>query len=137
MSDRLHGYKGKIHRYMQAARKLAICSEFRDSRHGAVLVRGGSIINTSYNKDSFCSFGKRFQKTHNGKTTVHAELGAILGLDRSITTGATVYVARIGRNDENFRLSKPCSMCEAALRYVGVKRVVYTVDNDIVGSYKL
>ena len=137
MSDRLHGYKGKIHRYMQAARKLAICSEFRDSRHGAVLVRGGSIINTSYNKDSFCSFGKRFQKTHNGKTTVHAELGTILGLDRSITTGATVYVARIGRNDENFRLSKPCSMCEAALRYVGVKRVVYTVDNDIVGSYKL
>jgi len=137
MSDRLHRYKGKIHRYMQTAKKTAVCSEFRDSRHGAVLVRGGSIINTSYNKDSFCSFGKRFQKTHKGKTTVHAELGAILGLDRSITTGATVYVARIGRNDENFRLSKPCSMCEAALRHVGVKRVVYTVDNDIVGSYKL
>ena len=36
MSDRLHGYKGKIHRYMQTAKKMAICSEFRDSRHGAV-----------------------------------------------------------------------------------------------------
>ena len=122
---------------MYTARKLAACSDFPDSRHGALLVRGGSIINTSYNKNNFCSFGKRFQKTHQGRTTVHAELGAILGLDRSITTGATVYVARIGRKDDNFRLSKPCSMCEGALRHVGVKRVVYTVDNNVVGSYKL
>jgi len=137
LSARFHTYSGKINRYMQAAKKLAACSQFPDSRHGAVLVRGGSIINTSYNKNNFCSFGKRFQKTHSGRTTVHAELGAILGLDRSITTGATLYVARIGRTSDEFRMSKPCSMCEAALRHVGIKRVVYTVDDNVVRSYKL
>ena len=136
MSDRLHRYRGKIQRYMQVAKKSACNSEFPDYRHGAVLVRGGSVINISYNKDKFCSFGHRFRSKTEGKATLHAELGAILGMDRSITDGATIYVARVGK-ENNFKLSKPCDMCEAALRYVGIKRVVYTVDNNIVGSYKL
>jgi len=122
---------------MDLAKKMALQSEFPESRHGAVLVKGSSVRNMAHNKDNFCSFGKRFQRTHQGRTTVHAELGVILGLDRSITSGATVYVARVGKADDEYRLSKPCSMCHAALKYVGVKRVVYTIDDDEVGSYRL
>tara|TARA_Y100000310_G_scaffold242284_1_gene246438 strand:- start:198 stop:644 length:447 start_codon:yes stop_codon:yes gene_type:complete len=136
-AEEYHAYTGKIKRYMGLAKKVALQSEFPDYRHGAVLVKGNSVRNTTYNKDNFCAFGKRFQKNHTGRTTVHAELGVILGLDRSITSGATVYVARIGKLDEEYRLSKPCSMCHAALKYVGVKRVVYTIDDDEVGSYRL
>ncbi len=135
-ADRYHKYKGKINRYMDLAKRVAIQSDFPDYRHGAVLVKGGSIRNTAHNKDNFCSFGKRFQKTHGGKTTVHAELGVILGLDRSITNGATIYVARVGKL-EDYRMSKPCSMCHAAMKHVGIKKVVYTIDDRTVGSYKL
>jgi len=129
-------YSGKVARFMSLAKNVARQSEFTNYRHGAVLVRGGSIINTSPNKDSFCSFGARFRNNLPGHATVHAEIGAILGLDRSITDGAVLYVARIGKLDD-FKMSKPCEMCEAALRYVGVRRVVYTIDNEKVGEEKL
>jgi deoxycytidylate deaminase len=129
-------YSGKVARFMSLAKNVARQSDFSDYRHGAVLVRGGSIINTSPNKDSFCSFGARFRTNQSGPATVHAEIGAILGLDRSITDGAILYVARIGKSDD-FKMSKPCQMCEAALRYVGIKRVIYTIDNEKVGEEKL
>tara|TARA_R110000824_G_scaffold25352_3_gene88339 strand:- start:1280 stop:1453 length:174 start_codon:yes stop_codon:yes gene_type:complete len=57
-------------------------------------------------------------------------------VDRSLTQGATVYVARIGKKGD-LRLSKPCPMCESAMRHVGVKEVIYTVDEEIVGRMKL
>ena len=46
-------------------------------------------------------------------------------MDRSVTQGATIYVVRINKEGQP-RMSKPCPMCESALKHVGVKRVVYT-----------
>jgi len=131
-------YNGKVARFMSLAKNIAGQSEFPDFRHGAILVKGGSIFSTSPNKDSFCPFGARFRNDDEqpGRATVHAEIGAILGLARSITDGATLYVARIGKAGE-FRMSKPCQMCESTLRHVGIKRVIYTIDNKEVGGYKL
>lgn len=134
-AERFHLYAGKTRRYMECAKRAAHLSAFPDYRHGAVLVKG-SIRSTSFNKNNYCAFGSRFQKEHEGRTTLHAELGAILGMDRDITEGATLYVARVGREGE-FKLSKPCPMCHDALKHVGVKRVVYTINNKIAGSYKL
>ena len=134
-AERFHGYSGKVRRYMNLAKQMAYQSSFPDYRHGAVLVKG-SIRNVSFNKDNYCAFGTRFQREHAGRTTLHAELGAILGMDRSITEGATVYVARVGK-EGNYKLSKPCPMCHEALKHVGVKRVVYTINNKKAGSYKL
>jgi len=52
--------------------------------------------------------------------------GAILvNMDRSITQGSTIYVVRINREGLP-RMSKPCPMCEGAMKHVGVKKVVYT-----------
>lgn len=57
-------------------------------------------------------------------------------MSRHITEGATVYVARVDKAGE-YKLSKPCPMCHEALKHVGVKKVVYTINNKIAGSYKL
>jgi tRNA(Arg) A34 adenosine deaminase TadA len=46
-------------------------------------------------------------------------------MDRSVTQGATVYTARVNK-EGSARMSKPCPMCENAMRHVGIKRVVYT-----------
>lgn len=134
-ADRFHGYSGKTRRYMELAKRMASRSSFPDYRHGAVLVKG-SIRNASFNKNNYCAFASRFQQEHSGRTTLHAELGVILGLERSITEGATVYVARVGREGD-YKLSKPCQMCHKALKHVGIKRVVYTINNKKAGSYKL
>lgn len=134
-ATKTHRYSGKVRRYMDLAKRMAQQSAFPDYRHGAVLVKG-SVRNTATNKNNYCSFGSRFQKDHDGRTTLHAELGAILGVDRSITEGATVYVARIGREGK-YKISKPCPMCHAALKHVGVKKVVYTINNKVAGSYRL
>jgi tRNA(Arg) A34 adenosine deaminase TadA len=67
---------------------------------------------------------------------VHAELGSILGIERRKTEGSEVYVARVGKSGD-LKMSKPCPMCEAALRHVGIKRVIFTIDEKIAGSYKL
>ena len=116
---------GKQYRYISLAKKVAEQSNYGKFRHGAVLVKGSSIRNVAYNKHRHCGFGKRFRDRNEGDATLHAELGAILGVDRSITQGSTIYVVRINREGHP-RMSKPCPMCENAMKHVGVKRVVYT-----------
>ena len=128
LTERVMVYRGRNSRYFNVARKAALYSEQSDYKHGAVVVKGGSVINTSCNKNRLASFGSRFCKEHDGTPTLHAELGAILGLDRTVTEGATLYVARVGK-DGGFRLSKPCSMCHQAMKHVGIKRVFWTIDN--------
>ena len=132
LTERVMAYRGRNARYFNIARKTALCSAQTDYKHGAVLVKGGSVINASCNKNRLVSFGSRFCTEHDGIATLHAELGAILGLERTVTEGATLYVARIGK-DGGYRLSKPCSMCTAAMQHVGIKRVFWSIDNNSCG----
>ena len=126
----------KIKRYFDLARNVAFNSDYGKIRHGALLVRGGSVINSCFNKDKFCSFGSKFRDPKRGLATIHAELGCVLGMPRNITTGADIYVCRINRRGE-FRNSKPCAMCHEVLKHVGIKRVYYTGDEGIIEMYKL
>ena len=102
----------KKQRYIELAVRIAGQTEFREYKHGAVLVRGGTVLNTSCNKNKYKAWANRFRKKQRGHATVHAEIGAILGLDRSITEGATMYVVRVGR-DGCLRNSKPCQIGRA------------------------
>ena len=131
-----HLLAGKERRFVELGKKIAESSDFGEYRHGAVLVKGGSVISTSANKNSYASWGNRFRKRDCGHATHHAELGCILGVDRAVTRGSTVYVARVGKLG-NMKISKPCEMCEEVLRHVGVKKVVYTINDKEVGIYKL
>jgi len=116
----------KTIRYLNLAKRVARQSQHDHFKHGAVLVKGGSVINTSYNKSQYTRFGNRFRDTRFcGHATHHAELGCILGLDKALTQGTTLYVVRTNKEGK-FKLSKPCAMCEEALRFCGVKKVIYT-----------
>ena len=126
----------RTQRYLNLARSMAWQSTYGKIRHGAVLVKGGSVINTCYNKDKFCSFGAKFRDFNRGKATVHAELGCVLGVSRNVTTGADIYVCRVNRKGD-FRNSKPCAMCHEILSHVGIKRVYYTTNEGTVEMYKL
>ena len=123
-------------RHIKLARRVAYQSDFHEYRHGAILAKGNRVLNTSTNKNSYKLWGQRFRHRDCGYATHHAELGCILGVDRSITQGATVYVVRLGKNGD-LRMSKPCSMCESAMRHVGIKKVVYTMNDQEIGVIKL
>ena len=127
---------GRIKRFIDLAYRVAQTSDYDDYRHGAVLTRGNKVISVSANKNSHARFGKPFRKRNCGHATHNAEIGCILGLDRSVTRGSTVYVARVGKLG-NMKISKPCEMCEEVLRHVGVRKVVYTINDKEVGVYKL
>ena len=121
--------------FIELAKTQAQKSNYGNFRHGAVLVSGGRVINTGYNKDRFTNFGSRFRPCGFGNATLHAELDAILNIDRKKTQGATIYVVRISNDRDLFRNSKPCSMCHAALMFVGIKQVIYSLDENNFESY--
>ena len=125
----------KEYRNLKMASKAAEQSGHDTFRHGAVLIRGGSVLNIATNSDNHTSFGQRF-RTSPGRATHHAETACVLGLDRSITNGATMYVARINKSGD-WKMSKPCSMCHEVMKFVGIKRVVYTIGKDEWGTYKI
>ena len=128
--------RGRHKRFIDASARTAEDSEFPNYRHGAVLVHGGSIISSAFNKSNHINWANKFRNKDCGHATHHAELGTILGMAREKTTGATVYVARIGKTGE-LKLSKPCEMCQQVLAHVGVKKVYYSIDDENIGCIKL
>ena len=121
----------KERKYIDLAKRISYQSDYQH-RHGAVLVKGSNIVNVSCNKNKFSSFAMRFKKKDKTHARVHAELGSILNIERTSTEGATIYVVRTN-NQHELRLSKPCSMCEAAMRWVGIRKVVYSTSE---GDFK-
>tara|TARA_Y100000310_G_scaffold267691_1_gene279781 strand:+ start:64 stop:450 length:387 start_codon:yes stop_codon:yes gene_type:complete len=121
---------------LDLAAKAAEQSRFDKSRHGAVLIKGGSIINVTSNNGNYSSFGSRFRDPNKGMATHHAELSCILGLPKNVTNGSSLYCARINKKGL-WRLSKPCKMCQKALKFVGIKKVIYTTGPGEYKSYRL
>jgi deoxycytidylate deaminase len=130
------GYQEKFGGIFQLAKKLAGNSTYGNFRHGAVLVRGGAIVGLGINSERYCSVGKDYRPEDKGNATYHAEIKAVLSLDRNVTKGSVMYVARCSKNGIDARMSKPCNMCHAVMQERGIKKVYYTVDNEVVGSYK-
>ena len=127
---------GRHRRYVDLAKKLAESSSYSLHRHGAVLVKGGSVLNWSANQNKVQRWAQRFRSHGCGHATHHAELGAVLGVARDKTTGSAVYVVRISKKG-SLLMSKPCEMCQELLRHVGVKRVFYSIDDETMGCYKV
>ena len=73
----------RINRYFKMAKSAAYNSVYGKLRHGAVLVRGGSVINIAWNKDEYTAVAQRFRPYDCGPATRHAEAQCVLGLSRS------------------------------------------------------
>jgi tRNA(Arg) A34 adenosine deaminase TadA len=65
------------------------------------------------------------------------QIAAILGMDRSQTKGAVMYVARASKGSHEDRMSKPCAMCHAVMEERGISRVYYSIDDETIGTYKI
>jgi deoxycytidylate deaminase len=109
--------------YLDIAVRLAESSD-ASFKHGAVIVRGGSVLAVGVNKWKNRDLPPTPPDVYNPDITVHAEIDALSRVKDA--RGTTVYIARVTRSGDE-RFSRPCNRCEKALIEAGVKRVVYTV----------
>jgi deoxycytidylate deaminase len=103
------------------ALKLAAQSTER-RKHGAVVVRGSSILGTGYNRFRNCP--KFVNEPLSWSLHAEARAIAVVG-NPELLNGATLYVARVN-NAGITRYSAPCPQCAELADSVGVKRVVHT-----------
>lgn len=108
--------------FLAMARYMAKKSMSRQ-KHGAVVIKGGSVLGTGYNKDRNhpLRVSPEHIKTHCSR---HAELEAIRDAKWNVK-GAVLYVARVNSKGED-RNSKPCSLCERIIIETEIKKVIYT-----------
>lgn len=113
--------------YLSVARYFATKSTARNT-HGAVVVKGGRVLGTGWNKD------------RNNPTIIdpdrikhdcsyHAEEVAIRESGSNLK-GAVIYVARVNKQGKD-RDSKPCVKCSGLIQEAGIKRVIYTSEKEI------
>lgn len=97
-----------------------------NQQHGAIIVRGGSVLGTGINmmKNNPDTPGLD-PKT---QSSVHAECAALKAVKGTNLKGAIVYVARINKAQQPM-MSKPCPNCEAELKRRGVVKMIWTLDN--------
>jgi deoxycytidylate deaminase len=115
--------------YLSVARYFAAKSSARNT-HGAVVVKGGRVLGTGYNKNRN---NPNIVSPEHIKTdcSFHAEEVAIRDAGEDNIKGAIIYVARVNRHG-NDRDSKPCPRCSRLIERVGIKRVVFTSE---IGEY--
>ena len=108
--------------HLNRAIKIAYTSTERQ-RHGCVIVKGGRVISVGVN-----TFRNHplFVSDPNRNSSYHAEINAMRGVE---VKGATVYVARISRNNSPV-LSAPCVYCMHAIMKSGAKRIVWTTNTN-------
>ena len=63
--------KGRHKRFIENSARTARESEFPNYRHGAILVRGGSILNTAFNKSNHINWANKFRAKNCGHATHH------------------------------------------------------------------
>lgn len=109
-------------KHFDLARKLSKKSNHPKFKLGCVIVRGNKIVSIGFNQ----------LKTHPKSVTpyrqLHAELSAILDIEKSILKGCQAYVYR-EHADGTLAPSRPCQYCRAALSSVGIERVFFTDDS--------
>ena len=117
---------GRHDRLIEQALRVALTSQHKKWKLGAVLTRGSTFLSSAPNK-----FRNHPWINHLNATT-HAEMATI---KKSLngTRGSTIYVARADK-DGRPRLARPCHRCMKELYLAGVREVVYTTDD---GSYKV
>jgi deoxycytidylate deaminase len=95
-------------------------------RIGAVIYRRKTIISSAHNS-VVKSRKKLHPKYQKWKNSVHAEIDAIISA-RADLKRSSMIVVRINNNG-NLMLAKPCDHCMTYIRHVGIKEVIYSINN--------
>jgi deoxycytidylate deaminase len=111
-------------RWTDLAIKEALKSDFKQ-KMGAVVFNKNQYISSGHNYGCR-SIASHLSKFRRYPTSLHAEVIAIINAKIDLK-GASIIVVRINNNKE-FRLSKPCHECMNYLKYIGIKKIYYSIE---------
>ena len=94
---------------------------------GAVIFNGRKVISVGHN-DAHRAAKKLHPRFQNFPGSVHAEVAAILKAKTDLRR-MKMLVVRCSPFKKNLLLAKPCRLCESYIRYVGIKRIYYSINN--------
>lgn len=112
-------------KFFDLAAKLAKQSTHHTHRFGAVIVDKNKIVSVGTNKI------KTHPRSQHKWHMLHAELSALFSVRFEDLRGCDIYVLRENLNGRKGN-SKPCKVCEAALREAGIRKVYYTTEDGYV-----
>lgn len=124
-------YSKSIWSTFEIARKIALKSDYK-YKLGAILMKGGKIINAKCNSAKTHKWATRLYKYGSR----HAELNTLINLNYEQTCNSIMYVVRTNKTN-HFALSRPCSMCLNASKKMGIKKIYYTINNYEFGTIYL
>lgn len=116
----------KVSTLLKLAKNEAEKSTYKQ-RMGAIIFDNNRILSRGYNVACrsvlHCNpIYRRF------KTSLHAELAAVINAKRDISN-CSIVVVRINKAGE-FRLAKPCNHCVSYMNYVGIKEIYFSISED-------
>ena len=128
----------KVQRYLEFAKSASYNSDFPRHKLGACFVFRGAVLANGWNQQKTSPLQKKYNEERDYDTEacythtncLHAEvscLNKIKDLDIQFDKGV-LYIYREHRNNHK-ALAKPCLACEAMIRDLGIKDVVYTTEN--------
>ncbi|MCK9439748.1 MAG: deaminase [Candidatus Caldatribacteriota bacterium] len=114
----------QLNRFIKLAVEEAKKSDHKQ-RIGAIIFDKSKIISKGFNSSqkSVKHLKKKFQRWPG---TVHAEVDAIIKA-RTDVKGLSMIVIRIN-NFNQLKLAKPCKWCQMYIKYVGIKKVIYSLN---------
>ena len=104
------------------------------AHHGAVVYKNGTIIQSGRNQ--YCGLERLRHYKSNRIWSVHAEMNALASLPKNITRGADIIVVKVNREGDLVN-SKPCRVCMSLIKRTGIKKVLYSDDNNIIRSKRM
>ena len=91
-------------------------------RAGAVIIKGGRVIATGFNRASPASLKSDLYLPH---SYIHAELDAILSVDKERVQGSIMAVFIYTKRSGRVAKSEPCACCKKLLKEYGVREVLF------------
>lgn len=88
----------------------------------ALVVKKNKVLGIGYNNPKTHPLAKTKMRQ------LHAEMDACIRCSKQELKGAELIVVR-ARRDKKVGMAKPCQACDIFIRFMGIKRVYYTVDH--------
>jgi len=130
----------KDKKFMRIAEAVSKTSTFRTTMQHRIVHIGAVIVK----KNRIISVGKNSKKTHpiqkyydrylsyyndvKFQHHIHAEISAIVNSNEDLY-GCTMYIYRCDATEKWLKCCRPCNACYTLIKKVGIKRIVYTINN--------
>jgi len=139
-----------MNRFLKIAIKQAMSHDYDthlEYHLCALLVSGGNVISTGYNKRGTNGFVEHYTDIVRGGNrkyclSTHAEMDAIAQVRaRTDLNGSKIYVVRLlidgAKSKNKLGTARPCEICQNILFAYGIKKAFYTIDENTYGVMRI